>query len=255
MRKRLWAMAAGCVPDVPPWEIPLVAQSGGFDSCGMWVDPETEWDASALRKTHQALSVTGMDLIDVEPVWLEKPEIIQSTIVAAGIELGARNVLVVSREPDREKAQDRFQRLCEFGGTEIRLMLEFGVFTEVKSLREALMFVREVGHPSGGVLIDQMHLNRSGEKLPDLNDPMFSYVQACDYHASSVAKDGTDYIVAAVDERCPLGEGDASPVVTKTIRDSEVDVSLEIRSKTLRDEFPDPRERAKQIFERCQSNL
>ena len=254
MRKRLWAMAAGCVPDIPPWEIPLVAQAGGFGSCGMWVDPETDWDASALGKTRQAISASGVDLIDVEPLWLEQPEIIQSTIVAAGIELGARNVLVVSREPERHKAQDRFQRLCEFAGTEIRLMLEFAVFTEVKSLREAVTFVREVDHPSGGVLIDQMHLNRSGEELPDLNDPIFSYVQACDFYASSLTKEGSDYIVAAVDERCPLGEGDASATVANAIRNSEVDVSLEIRSKALRDEFPDPRERARQIFDRCQSH-
>ena len=60
--------------------------------------------------------------------------------------------------------------------------------------------------------------------------------------------------MAAVDERCPLGEGDASHVDSESIRNSEIDVSLEIRSKALREEFPDPKERARQIFERCQKN-
>ena len=30
MTEPLWALAAGCVPDVMPWEIPLIAKKGGF---------------------------------------------------------------------------------------------------------------------------------------------------------------------------------------------------------------------------------
>ena len=255
MLERLWAMAAGCVPDAYPWEIPHIARAGGFDSCGMWVDPEAGWDSVALAKTRRSLASSGVKLLDVEPLWLEKSKSFQMTVVSAGIELGARNVLVVSREPDMRRAQERFQVLCDFAGTEIRIVLEFGVFTEVKSLGDALIFIREVGHASAGVLIDQMHLNRSGERLPDLNDPLFPYVQACDFPASSASKEGSDYIIAALDERCPLGEGDASLADSEVIRNGEIDVSLEIRSKALRDEFPDAKERARQIFERCQNNL
>ena len=51
-----------------------------------------------------------------------------------------------------------------------------------------------------------------------------------------------------------MGEGDASLADSEVIRNGEIDVSLEIRSKALRDEFPDAKERARQIFERCQSN-
>ncbi len=254
MAQRLWAMAAGCVPEVSPWEIPHIARQGGFGSCGMWVDPETSWDDSAVAKTRAALDATGLRLIDVEPLWLEKSEDLQKAVISAGIELGAKNVLVVSREPDQPRAIARFTELCEFAGADVRLALEFGVFTEVKSLQQALEFVRAAGHASGGVLIDQMHLNRCGETLPDLADPMFPYVQACDFYAASKTKEGMDYIVAAVDERCPLGEGDASVEETNRIRAGGIDVSLEIRSKALRDRYPDPVERAKQIFNRCRAD-
>ena len=37
----LWAMAAGCVPDALPWDIPKIAHSAGFLSSGMWVDNNT----------------------------------------------------------------------------------------------------------------------------------------------------------------------------------------------------------------------
>ena len=248
-------MAAGCVPDVEPWDIPNVASEAGFRSCGMWVDPESTWDASALFKTRQSVASTGIQLVDVEPVWLEKSEILQKTVVSAGIELGAKNVLVVSREPDVWLARERFHTLCEFAAGQIRVVLEFGIFTEVKSLKDALNFVAEVGHETGGVLVDQMHLNRSGELLPDLGEPVFPYVQACDFYASSSTKEAMDYVIAAVDERCPLGEGDASALDIEVIRNSDIDVSLEIRSRMLRELYPDPVERARQIFERCPENV
>ncbi|MGV0033403.1 MAG: hypothetical protein ACNYPE_00020 [Candidatus Azotimanducaceae bacterium WSBS_2022_MAG_OTU7] len=37
----MWALAAGCVPDAMPWDIPRIAQKAGFLSSGMWVEPET----------------------------------------------------------------------------------------------------------------------------------------------------------------------------------------------------------------------
>ena len=251
MSDPLWAFAAGCVPDVSPWQIPEIARAGGFASCGMWVEPDNGWDSVALTRTRRALAATGVQLIDVEPLWLEKPIDVQKEIISAGVELGAKNVLVVSREPDQEQALDRFCQLCEFAGTDIRLALEFGTFTEVKSLRQALAFIDQAKHPTAGVLIDQMHLNRSGEALPDLNDSRFPYIQACDFDGASAAKTAHEYIIAAVDERRPLGEGDANVEETNRIRSSDIDVSLEIRSKALREQYPDPVERARQIFERC----
>ncbi len=232
-----------------------IAAEAGFGSCGMWVDPESFWDDKALALTRLALADTGLSLVDVEPAWLDKPAAIQRAVVEAGIELGARNVLVVSREPDEGKAKDDFRALCELADGRIRIVLEFGVFTEVKSLAAARAFIADIDHPTAGILIDQMHLNRSGEHLPELGDPMFPYIQACDFYAASTTKEGMDYIVAAVDERCPLGEGDASVDDTNRIRNSGVDVSLEIRSKDLRERYPDPVERARQIFERCPQNI
>lgn len=248
-------MAAGCVPDASPWEIPEFARAGGFDACGMWVDPATSWNDSALKNTKAALAANEIQLIDVEPLWLESEIEVQKTIIAAGIELGARNVLVVSRESDRDKSMARFFELCEFADREIRLALEFGIFTEIKTLSQALAFTRRIDHPAAGVLIDQMHLNRTQEPLPDLADPIFPYIQACDFEAASATKSGYEYIVAAVDERLPLGEGDCSVEDTNKIKTSNLDVSLEIRSKALREGYPDPKARAKQIFERCSRSI
>lgn len=250
----LWALAAGCVPDADPWDIPRIAASAGFSSCGMWVDPRAAWQGDALPRTRKALSDTGIQLIDVEALWLEhgdRPNDHQKALIDAGLELGARNVLVVSRHDDHEASIAQFAALCEYAGHDIRVNLEFGEFTPIKSLAAAKAFVGQVEHPAVGILIDLMHLNRAGEALPPLDDPIFSYVQACDFSLSSATLEGMAYIEAAVDGRRPLAEGEADRRDFEAVCRSALDVSLEIRSKPLRDEFPDPYERARAIFERC----
>lgn len=257
MTEPYWALAAGCVPDAAPWDIPRIAAEAGFMSCGMWIDPKTTWQADALARTKSALEETGIHLVDVEAAWLEGGDTAtadQKLLVEAGIELGARNVLVVSRHDNYEASVSQFRGLCETAGDDIRVNLEFGEFTSIKSLEAARRFVAEVDHPAAGILVDLMHLNRSGEPFPDLDDAVFSYVQACDFWQSSSSMTGMDYITAAVDARCCLGEGEARRSDIEAVCRSDLDVSLEIRSKALRDEFLDPVERARQIFKRCQKS-
>ena len=240
MAENYWALAAGCVPEVMPWEIPRIAHEAGFNSSGMWVDPATTWDESALRKTRATLSEAGIGLIDVEALWLQGDDRVTDTqklIVDVGMELGARNVLVVSRHDDYESSISQFRKLCEIAGDDIRINLEFGEFSNINSLASAQDFIRQVDHPAAGVLLDLMHLNRSGEKLPDLNAETYSYVQACDFWQSSKNLTGMDYLEAAVDFRCPLGEGEAVTTDFETVCEAEMDVSLEIRSKALRETF------------------
>ncbi len=254
MSEPLWALAAGCVPDALPWDIPKIASAAGFLSSGMWVDPETTWNHDAIRKTKLALSQTGIKLIDVEVVWLRHGDRATDThklILDVGIELGARNVLVVTSHQDYAASLAQFRDLCERAGTEIRICLEFGEFTNIKSLVEARKFLSDISHPAAGILIDLMHINRSGDDLPDLASAIFPYIQGCDFWQSSANMKGDDYIEAAVDNRCCLGEGEARLEDIIKVCRSKKDISLEIRSLALREKFPDPWERAKVIFDDC----
>jgi sugar phosphate isomerase/epimerase len=258
MAKPLWALASGCVPDALPWDIPAIARSGGFLSSGMWVDPKTSWDSTALKKTKKSLLDTGIQLIDVEVVWLDKTDRADDTqklIVDVGLELKARNLLVVSRHDNFNASIFQFREICERAGEDLRVCLEFGEFTSIKSLSKAREFIDLVDHPTAGILIDLMHLNRSGDILPDLNSPLFPYIQGCDFWQNSSTMTGMDYIKAAVDSRCCLGEGEARINDINLMCRSKKDISLEIRSTDLREKYPDPFKRAKAIFEGCNRNL
>ena len=258
MTKPLWALASGCVPDALPWDIPLIAHSAGFLSSGMWADPETTWDKNALKKTKKSLSDTNIQLIDVEVVWLDKTNHIddkQKLIIDIGLELKAKNILVVSRHENYEASISQFQEMCERAGKDMRICIEFGEFTNIKSLAKAKEFISLVNHPSAGILIDLMHLNRSGDTLPDLKDELYPYIQGCDFWQNSSTMTGMDYIEAAVDSRCCLGDGEARTNDINLMCQSDKDVSLEIRSINLRQRYPNPFKRAEAIFEGCNKGL
>ena len=247
-------MAAGCVPDALPWDIPLIAHQAGFQSSGMWVDANTTWDKNALNKTKDSLKKTEIQLIDVEVTWLENDDNLNDShklIIDVGHELSAKNILVVNRHNDYDKALNQFYKMCEYADKNIRVCLEFGEFTNIKSLNKAIDFVDTINHPVAGILIDLMHINRSKENIPDLNNPIFSYIQGCDFYQSSKILTGDNYIMAAIDDRCCLGHGEAIKEEIVKMCKSNLDVSLEIRSKDLRDKFPDPYKRASYIFKNC----
>ena len=76
-------------------------------------------------------------------------------------------------------------------------------------------------------------------------------MQGCDFWQSSKTLTGDDYISAAIEDRCCLGKGEANKDFISKVCKSDLDVSLEIRSKELRDRFPNPYKRAKYIFNNC----
>ena len=100
-------------------------------------------------------------------------------------ELSAKNILVVNRHEDYEKSQNQFYKMCEYAGGDIRICLEFGEFTNIKSLKHAQKFINSINHSSSGILIDLMHINRSNEELPELSNSIYPYVQGCDFWQSS----------------------------------------------------------------------
>lgn len=260
----LWALASGCIPEVRPQDMPAIVGEAGFNSCGLWIDPDTSWNSSALRQTRQAIANSGISVLDVEVVWIAdgvKPTDKHLSIIEAGAELDARNVLIITRHKDEQAAVDIFSMLSEAcAKAGLNAALEFGEFSQVKTLPHALDFISKVNQPSAKILIDTMHLHRSLSESPtDAMElikkhasEMFPYVQLCDVPDEIASLRGDAYLRAALDDRSCLGEGDLDIGSVQSALPPGIDVSLEIRSKAMRDYFPDPLERAKTIYKRCQ---
>lgn len=157
MSERVLALASGVhdgnPPIVSPADMVRIAADAGYNSVGLWVAPGENWHAPTSAEVGSALRETGLIPLDVEVIWIQpggKPDPIHHKIIEIGGEIGARNCLIVSSEPDRELTKNLYEDLCEHAQRAgMRACLEYMAITEVKTLDDALEIVTAVDHPAG----------------------------------------------------------------------------------------------------------
>jgi sugar phosphate isomerase/epimerase len=241
--------------DVGPADAVSVAADAGWPAVGIWFDPET-WDDRTAREVAGRLASTGSIALDIEPIILapDGPMITDAAarLVDAGIAIGARNVLVASRDPDPARVAGSLELLCDrVRGTDIRIVLEFLPIMAVRTLPDAVAIVEQVDHPSAGVLIDVLHLVRSGGTTADVDavDPaLLPYAQLCDVMPIA-PDDASGLLDEALHGRLLPGDGVAPISELLRVLPAECPVSLEMRSRRLMADFPDPRARAKAVLD------
>jgi sugar phosphate isomerase/epimerase len=249
------SLASGVLPEFRPVEIVQAAAAGGFDAVGLWVEP-ADWTAATTREVRSALADGGLPLLDVEVIWL-KPDTCMDEhrqVIDIGAEVGAANVLCVSSDPDHGASAARLAELCRHAeGSGIRVALEFGIFTEVKDLVQAVAVLDQVAHPLRALLIDPIHVDRSGssiEAIAALDPALLPYAQFCD--APAKRPDPADFdavITDAIDLREQCGAGVLPLGRLYRALPAGIPLSIELRSRALRESYPDPGARAKVVAE------
>ncbi len=247
------SFASGIAPDCGPVETIVAAAKGGFDATGLWIEPGN-WTAATRREARSALADTGLELLDVEVIWIKPGDDLAAhkACIDIGAELGAKNVLCVSSDPDMGATAARLAALCEHAqGSAMRVALEFGIFTEVRNLTMALAVLDDVAHPLRALLIDPIHVDRSGSAISEIATvpwQLLPYAQFCD--APAARPDPNDFeavIIDAIDLREQCGEGGLPLGALYKALPPGIPLSIELRSKRLRESFPDLGERAKAV--------
>lgn len=246
------SLAAGSLAEFQPEQVAHAAGQSGFNHVGLTIEPEN-WDASALAGTKAAIAEYELSVLDVEVVWIPEGGKLNDDhrlIIDAGLALGASNVLVVSAEPDPDKTAEALHDLCTWAAPgNMRVALEFLMITAVQSMDSALEIVRRTDHPAAAVLIDTIHLHRAGHAAEDLakvDAALFPYTQICDGNQHCETS-FTAYLEDAVDLRSCPGEGGLPVADVIKVLPNQIPLSLEIRSKAYRDQYPDAAERAAAI--------
>jgi len=246
------SLASGVVPEFGPLETISAAASGGFDAVGLWIEPPA-WTPQLTQEVKSRLSGSGLELLDVEVVWLKPGPADRAHFrcLDIGMELGAKNVLVVSSDPDMGANAAKLRELCvhaEPAG--MRVSLEFGLFTEIKTIGQALAVIGAADHPAAALLIDPLHLARSGGTPDDVAGvaaTLLPYAQFCDASATGPsAADPAGIIREAVDERLQTGDGALPLQALLRALPRGIPLSIELRSRALREGWPDPAERARE---------
>ncbi|NCN84591.1 MAG: sugar phosphate isomerase/epimerase [Sphingomonadales bacterium] len=243
------SLAAGTLPEFQPEQVARAAGQAGFTHCGFTIEPD-KWNAEALAATKAAIADHALSVLDVEVVWIPEGGKLTDDhrrIIDAGLELGAVNVLVVSSEPDHGRTAEALHQLCTWGAPgNMRVALEFLMITAVQSMDSALDIIRKADHPAAALLIDTIHFQRAGHRpaqLEELEASLLPYTQICDGNVACESNFEA-YLEDAIDLRSCPGEG-ALPVadIIKALPKA-IPLSLEIRSKIYRKQFPDATERA-----------
>jgi sugar phosphate isomerase/epimerase len=252
------SLAAGTVLGADPLKTIRVAACAGFGAAGLRLDLVVP-TPGLVQSIRSALSETDLMLLDVEVLWLrpDEPDDEQPIrLVDLAAELGARHVLVVSQEPSKERAADRVRRLCEraeASRTNLRVALEFPGYSTVRSLAEAVEVVTRAAHPLGAVLVDSLHLTRTGGRPDDLAlvpEGLLPYIQVCDSASAAACRDARAYMAEARGGRLLPGQGClpvAALVNAFLARPEAMGISVEVLSLDLARRHS-PADRARMAF-------
>ena len=194
-------------------------------------------DTPMRREVINLVAGTGVTVFDVEIIRMGRQTNASDYeyLFEAAARIGARRIKVVGDDTDESLMAEKFSCICELAFSyHLAVDLEFMVFSGIKTLQSAGRIVSLASQPNGSILIDALHLARSGQtpdKIGKIVDWCPGYFQLCDAPLNS-SFNKLDLIREARTARLPPGDG-ALPLVD-LVRAFRLDcpVSMEVPRKT-----------------------
>lgn len=244
MRHRLSAAHLTAIT-LPPVDFIHAAAVAGFDGVGLRLRPvmgdgpayPLMQDAPALRATQAAMRATGLAVRDIEFVRL-LPDLDIAALVPlldTGAALGATRLICAPYDPDPLRLADRLADLAALAAPRgIRPVLEFFPWTPIADLAHAWRIVQAAG-PGIGLLVDSLHLDRSGWDLAGLRQippDRLPFAHLCD--APRLPTYDSDALLhTARAERLPPGQGQIALGDFLDALPARIDLSVEVPMTAL----------------------
>lgn len=165
------SLAALTILDAGPLGQIEAAHIGGFKSVGLRLQPllpsdqTIVGDFAAEEAIKQALARTGLGVLEIGVFPLRPDTLVEAfgSTLAFSHRIGARYVVCPVEDPDRNRRLETFRALCDLAETcALVALIEFNPYSACRSLEEAAELVRAARKPNAGVLVDALHLSRSG---------------------------------------------------------------------------------------------
>jgi sugar phosphate isomerase/epimerase len=165
--------------DVEPLAFVEMAARVGYATVGLRLYPafpgapfyEIPVASALMRSMRARLANTGLSVYDIEFVTIDaafETDRLKSTLNSAA-ELGARRISVCGDDPDRPRFAAAFADLCDLAaGFGMGVDLEVMPWRRVSTIQDAAAVVRDSGCSNCGILVDALHLARSGGDPVDL---------------------------------------------------------------------------------------
>lgn len=149
-------------------------------------------------------------------------------------ELGAERINTVSMDPDLGRSLDQFGTLAEMAAARgMESSIELCPVLTINNLKRAVAAVRHVGRKDFRLLLDTMHLARSGApaaEIAALGPDMIGYVQLCD---APLKPSNPNYMDEATFDRQIPGEGELPLRDYLSVLPAGLVISIEVPSRSL----------------------
>lgn len=152
------------------------------------------------------------------------------------VELGTERINTVSMDPDFNRTCDQFSIMAELAAERgLRITTELAPSLTIGDLPTALAALRQIGRPDFRLLIDTMHVVRSGSSPADvaaLDPELIDYIQICDAPRQPRFE---SYHEESMFERMVPGEGELGlPELLKVLpQDRVYAIEAPLRSQAL----------------------
>lgn len=179
---------------VPPLELVSLAARTGYAAVGLRLYPafpgapfyEIPASSAASHEMQERLRGEGIRVYDIEFITLSQGFAPASLIpvLEAASALGARRLSVCGDDPEHTRMVEMFATLCDLAAPfGIGVDLECMAWRRVSSFPQAVQVVSEAGRVNGGVLVDALHLSRTGgtrENVRQTPPNLIRSAQLCD---------------------------------------------------------------------------
>jgi len=243
--------------ELTPPELVEVASASGFTHVGLRLHPAAPpgerqhpmlGDSPMRRETLARMRDNGVAVLDFGVFRLKRGIDLAAfePVLESAAVLGAREAVVNGDEPDPRVLADLLHALCELGRPYgIRMNLEPTPWTGIPTVAAAVAVIAACGHPDARLMIDTIHVDRSGGTLADLvavPPALIDYIQVCDAVGPRPA-DFETMVHQARNERAFPGDGTLDLVGMLSVLPEGVPLSLEAPVKSLAERLS-PVERA-----------
>ncbi|WP_433766425.1 sugar phosphate isomerase/epimerase family protein [Pseudomonas putida] len=195
------------------------AARAGFSSVGLRLHPAMAGGiayplapgSQALQQLKATLDGEGVAVNEIEFVEL-KPQVDVAgfaSLLESGAQLGARCLTVSGDDPEPSRLVDNFAALCHLAaGYGLRVDLEFMRWRHIGNLQQAVALIAAAGQDNGGVLLDALHLFRSGGNAAAVAQLDRRYLHGVQWSdAPAQAPTGEGILREAREGRLPPGQG------------------------------------------------
>ena len=207
-------------------------------------------DGRAKRELARILEATGIRIHNLECLIL-RPETdpnLLKPVLEFGREMGADKATAVIYDTDLDRARDTFAQTARLAGQiGMAVNLEFLPFSPVNSIGEAKRFIDNIGMPNTGIVVDILHLIRTGGSIAELQSipaDLVRYAQICD---GPEAVESERIFHEAVNQRMIPGEGAFPLKEFVEALPAGIEIGIEVPLIDLMEQGIDARERAGRV--------